>query len=62
MHVAPAGGFKPQFFPSLAGISTLFSRAATGASLWVHLLAANLFAARSAYLEGGVLLLEGCMA
>lgn len=47
-----AGGFKPQFFPSLAGISLLFSRAATGASLWVHLLAANLFAARSAYLEG----------
>ena len=47
-----AGGFRPQFFPSLEGIATLFSRVTTAASLWVHLLAINLFAARSAYLEG----------
>ena len=50
--VCAAGGFRPQFFPSLEGIATLFSRATTAASLWVHLLAINLFAARSAYLEG----------
>ena len=50
--VFAAGGFRPQFFPSLEGIATLFSRATTAASLWVHLLAINLFAARSAYLEG----------
>lgn len=46
------GGFSPQFMPSLAGICTLFSRWGTAASLWVHLLAANLFAARQMYLEG----------
>jgi len=49
------GGFKPQFFPSLAGIVTLFSRVATAASLWVHILAINLFAAREIYLDGGFL-------
>ena len=38
--------------PSLAGICTLFSRWATAASLWVHLLAVNMFAAREMYLEG----------
>eukprot|EP00891_Asterochloris_glomerata_P007487 jgi/Astpho2/7487/e_gw1.00114.155.1_t len=48
----PGSGFRPQFFPSLEGIATLFSRVTTAASLWVHLLAINLFAARSAYLEG----------
>ena len=47
-----AGGFNPQFMPSLAGICTLFSRWGTAASLWVHLLAVNLFAAREMYLEG----------
>lgn len=40
--------------PSLAGICTLFSRWLTAASLWVHLLAVNLFAAREMYLEGGL--------
>jgi hypothetical protein len=48
-----AGGFNPQFMPSLDGICTLFSRWLTAASLWVHLLAVNLFAAREMYLEGG---------
>lgn len=48
-----AGGFNPQFMPSLGGICTLFSRWLTAASLWVHLLAVNLFAAREMYLEGG---------
>jgi hypothetical protein len=46
------GGFNPQFFPSLSGIVTLFSRVATAASLWVHILAINLFAAREIYLDG----------
>lgn len=46
------GGFRPQFLPSLAGISLLFSRVVTAASLWVHILAINLFAARAAYLQG----------
>lgn len=31
---------------------TLFSRVKTAASLWLHLLAGNLFAAKSVYLEG----------
>jgi hypothetical protein len=48
-----AGGFNPQFFPQLSGIQTLFARGATAASLWVHLLAANAFAARHVYLDGG---------
>lgn len=52
---APAGGFNPQFMPSLTGICTLFSRWLTAASLWVHLLAVNLFAAREMYLEGALL-------
>lgn len=47
-----SGGFNPQFFPSLAGIGQLFSRLITSASLWVHLLAINLFAARQVYLDG----------
>lgn len=47
-----AGGFKPQFIPSLDGIATLFSRLTTAASLWVHLLAINLFAASRTYIEG----------
>lgn len=47
-----SGGFSPQFFPSLAGIGQLFARLVTSASLWVHLLAINLFAARQVYLDG----------
>jgi hypothetical protein len=46
------GGWNPQFLPSLSGIVTLFSRVPTAASLWVHLLAVDLFAARHMYLEG----------
>lgn len=46
------GGFKPQFFPSLQGIMRLFSRPVTAASLVVHLLSINLFAARLLYLAG----------
>ena len=42
----------PQFFPSLDGIVKLFSRPATAASLWIHLLCINLFAARWAYFDG----------
>ncbi len=42
----------PQFFPSLAGIVQLFSRPATAASLWIHLLCINLFAARWAHQDG----------
>mmetsp|Transcript_13915 Transcript_13915/g.35069 ORF Transcript_13915/g.35069 Transcript_13915/m.35069 type:complete len:262 (+) Transcript_13915:187-972(+) len=41
-----ASGFNPQFFPNLAGISHLFSRCGiTAASMWIHLLAMNLFVA-----------------
>ena len=54
LAVGLSGGFKPQFFPSLTGIVTLFSRVATAASLWVHILAINLFAAREMYVDGGV--------
>lgn len=43
-----AGGkFNPQFFPALRGVAELFSRPATAASVWVHLLVINVFAARS---------------
>jgi len=45
-----AGGFRPQFFPALGGVAALFARPATAASLWAHLLAVNLFAARLEYL------------
>lgn len=41
-----AGRFAPQFFPRLAGVAALFARPPTSASLWVHLLAVNVFAAR----------------
>ncbi|DBA73881.1 TPA: hypothetical protein ACH3X2_009532 [Trebouxia sp. C0005] len=47
-----AGKFNPQFFPKLEGIQFLFSQTITAASLWVHLLSINLFAARTAYLQG----------
>ena len=55
-----AGGFNPQFFPKLDGIMSLFSRVVTAASLWVHLLAINLFSARTILQEGspGYLLLQ----
>jgi hypothetical protein len=43
---------KPQVFPQLHGIMALFSCLITAASLWVHLLAINLFAACSVYLQG----------
>ena len=43
-----AGGFNPQFFPSLAGISTLLSRRGVAASAWMHLACVNLFVARHA--------------
>jgi hypothetical protein len=46
-------GFSPQFFPKLTGIMTLFSRSATAASLWVHILAVNMFVARSVYVGAG---------
>lgn len=49
-----AGGFHPQFFPALAGVAALFARPATAASLWAHLLAVNLFAARLEYLTAPV--------
>ena len=49
------GGFNPQFFPKVAGIATLFSRLTTAASLWVHLLCINLFAAHSILKQGTVL-------
>ena len=38
--------------PQLGGIMTLFSRVKTAASLWLHLQAGNLFAAKTVYLEG----------
>ena len=41
-----SGRFAPQFFPRLAGVAALFARFPTAASLWVHLLAVNVFAAR----------------
>jgi len=43
-----AGTFNPQFFPSLAGISTLLSRRGVAASAWTHLACVNLFVARHA--------------
>lgn len=49
---ARAGGFKPQFFPRLEGISALFSQPATAASWVLHILAINLVLARSIYLDG----------
>jgi len=50
-----AGGFNPQFIPRLEGIMSLFSRVVTAASLWVHLLAINLFSARTILREGASL-------
>ena len=48
-----AGGrLQVQWIPQLAGIQQLFSRAPTAASLWVHLLAINMFAARWIMFDG----------
>lgn len=49
------GKFSPQFFPKLQGIQQLFAQVITAASLWVHLLSVNLFAARHAYLQGATI-------
>ena len=55
----PAGPFTPQYVPSLEGIVTLFSRFITAASLWVHLVAINTFAATRTFLQGMTLPLLG---
>ncbi|QDZ17660.1 hypothetical protein HOP50_01g01670 [Chloropicon primus] len=45
--------FNPQFFPTLPGIAHLFSRCEiTASSMWLHLLAVNLFAAVQICLDG----------
>jgi hypothetical protein len=46
-----SGGFKPQFFPNLLGISTLFQQPQTAASWIVHALALNLFLGRLIFLD-----------
>ena len=47
------GGWNPQFFPSLAGIATLFSRSAlTAGSLWIHVLAVSVFMVHRILCEG----------
>ncbi|GIL74881.1 hypothetical protein Vretimale_2460 [Volvox reticuliferus] len=47
-----SGGFNPQFFPRLEGISTLFGRLGVTASWMLHVLVINLFAGRWCLLEG----------
>jgi hypothetical protein len=47
-----SNGFNPQFFPKVQGIATLFSRATTTASLWVHLLCVNIFSAHALLSKG----------
>ncbi|KXZ45237.1 hypothetical protein GPECTOR_57g527 [Gonium pectorale] len=47
-----AGGFNPQFFPRLEGISALFARLPVAASALLHILVINLFAGRVVLLEG----------
>lgn len=47
-----SSGFNPQFFPTITGIATLFSRTATTASLWVHVLCVNIFAAHTLLWKG----------
>ncbi|GLI69528.1 hypothetical protein VaNZ11_014170, partial [Volvox africanus] len=47
-----SGGFNPQFFPRLEGISTLFGRVGVTASWMLHVLVINLFAGRWCLLEG----------
>lgn len=46
------GRLAVQFVPKLEGIVHLFSRMPTAASLWVHLLFINLFAARWIMFDG----------
>lgn len=45
-------GFKPQFFPVLESISTLFQRPPTAASWLLHVWSINLFLGRTILLEG----------
>ena len=53
LHAGLEKGFNPQFFPTLPGISHLFSRCEiTASSMWLHLLAVNLFAAVQIGREG----------
>jgi len=47
-----AGGFNPQFFPTLESVQALFGRPFTAASFLLHVLAINLIAARSAFING----------
>lgn len=47
-----SAGFNPQFFPNIKGIATLFSRVTTTASLWVHMLCINIFAAHTLMWKG----------
>ena len=51
-HCTPAGGFNPQFFPTLESVQALFGRPFTAASFLLHVLAINLIAARSAFIDG----------
>ena len=44
-----------QFIPKLQGICNLFSRVSTVASLWVHLLAINMYATRWIVFDGKAL-------
>eukprot|EP01025_Chloroclados_australasicus_P056655 TRINITY_DN7040_c0_g1_i1.p1 TRINITY_DN7040_c0_g1~~TRINITY_DN7040_c0_g1_i1.p1 ORF type:complete len:242 (-),score=-0.51 TRINITY_DN7040_c0_g1_i1:354-1079(-) len=46
------GALKPQFFPTVASISTLLSRQTTAASLWLHILIGNLIIGRYIFLSG----------
>jgi len=46
------GRMSVQFVPKLEGIVQLFSRNVTAASLWIHLLSINLFAARWIMFDG----------
>ncbi len=50
-----------QWIPQLTGIQQLFSRVPTAASLWVHLLAINMFAARWIMFDGEQLSFELAM-
>ncbi len=47
-----SSGFNPQFFPNIKGIATLFSRATTTASLWVHVVCINIFSAHTLMWKG----------
>jgi hypothetical protein len=52
--VCCAGGFNPQFFPTLESVQTLFGRPFTAASFLLHVLAINLISARSAFIDGAL--------